>query len=89
MHVPYSMDDSEPDLYGSLGGHSDDYQDLASSYGDPADRIPTRTPMYVFYNETELAKSEVFHRLLLRSLKCKERQIDELRQEILTLMESK
>lgn len=21
MHVPYSMDDSEPDLYGSLGGH--------------------------------------------------------------------
>lgn len=21
MYVPYSMDDSEPDLYGSLGGH--------------------------------------------------------------------
>lgn len=27
MNVPYSMDDSEPDLYGSLGGHSnDDYE---------------------------------------------------------------
>lgn len=42
MHVPYSMDDSEPDLYGSLGGHndSDDYytqtkwesEDRASAY---------------------------------------------------------
>lgn len=21
MHVPYSMDDTEPDLYGGLGGH--------------------------------------------------------------------
>lgn len=24
MHVPYSMDDNEPDLYGGMGGSSDD-----------------------------------------------------------------
>lgn len=87
MHIPYSMDDSEPDLVAPWGQYND-HQDLASSYGDPADRIPTRTPMFVFHSELELAQSEVFHRLLLRSLKCKERQIDELRQEILNLMES-
>lgn len=27
MHVPYSMDDSEPDLYGTLGSHGVDYED--------------------------------------------------------------
>lgn len=26
MHIPYSMDDSEPDLYGGLGGHSGDQE---------------------------------------------------------------
>lgn len=24
MHVPYSMDDNQPDLYGGMGGYSDD-----------------------------------------------------------------
>lgn len=24
MHVPYSMDDREPDLYGGMGGYNDD-----------------------------------------------------------------
>lgn len=28
MHVPYSMDDSEPDLYGSLGSSVDEVNDL-------------------------------------------------------------
>lgn len=88
MNVPYSMDDREPDLVAPWGQYND-HQDLATSYGDPADRIPDPTPMYVFYSEIELAQSEVFHRLLIRTLKCKERQIDELRLEILNLMESK
>lgn len=81
MHVPYSMDDSEPDLYGSLGGR---YSDEPDDYPPPPN-----PPMYVFHNEIELAQSDVFRRMLLMALKCKERQIDELRQEILNLMELK
>lgn len=26
MHVPYSMDDNEPDLYGGMGGRRDEYE---------------------------------------------------------------
>lgn len=35
MKVPYSMDDSEPDLYGGLGGHhSDDWETQTKWEGD-------------------------------------------------------
>lgn len=39
MNVPYSMDDSEPDLYGSLGGRSndDDYYETQTKW-DGVDR---------------------------------------------------
>lgn len=85
MHVPYSMDDSEPDLVAPWGQYND-HQDSASSYGDPVNYNPP-TPMYVFYSEMELAQSEVYHRLLLRSLKHKDREIDRLRNEILQMMQ--
>lgn len=32
MHVPYSMDDNEPDLYGSLGGRQEDGECEGNSY---------------------------------------------------------
>lgn len=83
MHVPYSMDDSEPDLHCGMGGQRSDDRDMCSSW-EPA---PRPQPKYVFYSDEELAQSEVFHRLLNKTLKCKERQIDELRQEILKMME--
>lgn len=90
MHVPYSMDDSEPDLHCGMGGHGYDYphddRDLCSPWGDPKP-IPQPKPMYVFMNELELVQSEVFHRLMLKTIACKERQIDELRQEIIKMME--
>lgn len=90
MLVPYSMDESEPDLYGGMGGQSYDYppddRDLCSPW-EPSEPTPRPQPKYVFYSEEELAQSEVFHRLLNKTLKCKERQIDELRQEILKMME--
>lgn len=93
MHVPYSMDDSEPDLYGSLGGqqdlYSDDQQDLYSSYGgregfpapEPVQRQLDLQPLLSFASEEELVLSEVFQRHLKKSLAFKQRQIDELRQE--------
>lgn len=96
MHVPYSMDDSEPDLHCGMGGFGgNDYEyppddrDLGPPWGEPVNRSkpkPVVKPMYVFYNETELAQSEVYHRLLLRSLKHKDREIDALRKEILGMM---
>ena len=87
MKVPYSMDDDEPDLYGSLGGHQPDDQDLHSSCGDPVQRkLPlVSTPMFVFYSVEELVTSEEFQRQLGMALKSKQKQIDELRVEILEL----
>lgn len=32
MHVPYSMDDSEPDLYGSFGSCTDTADDIDDRY---------------------------------------------------------
>lgn len=103
MLVPYCMDDSEPDLYGSLGGHQPDDQDLQSSYngrdggyGGPGKRSAIThqetlalkpVPMYVFNNEEELVTSEVFQRHLSMALKSKDRTIDILRVEILSLDE--
>lgn len=102
MKVPYSMDESEPDLYGTLGGHQPDDQDLQSSYhgrdggyGDCTKRSAPQqeqldlkpVPMYVFYNLEELVSSEVFQHQLSMALKSKQRQIDELRVEILALDE--
>lgn len=82
MHVPYSMDDSEPDLYGGLGGHveRDDNMPQASLDLKPV-------PLYVFYSQEEMYKSDAFQHMLGKVLKCKERQIDELRVEILELNE--
>lgn len=93
------MDDSEPDLYGGLGGHQPDDQDLQSSYngrdggyGDctkPHQEVLELkpVPMFVFYNIEELVTSDVFQRQLSMALKSKGRQIDELRVEILELHE--
>ena len=90
MHVPYSMDDSEPDLYGSLGGRysdgPDDYQDLASSYGDPSENRPSKPPMFLFHTVEDLVRSDIFHELLLKSLVHKDREIARLRNEILDMM---
>lgn len=94
MRVPYSMDDDEPDLYGSLGGHQPDDQDLHSSHGgrDGGYGNPTQSamdlkpvPMFVFYSVEELVTSEEFQRQLSMALKSKQKQIDELRIEILEL----
>lgn len=97
MHVPYSMDDSEPDLYGGMGGYmDDDQQDLYSSrngrdggYGDggkcPELPLPKPAPMFTFANERELVSSEVFQRYLCAALKHKDKDIHELRVEILEL----
>ena len=85
MHVPYSMDDSEPDLVAPWGSYND-FPDRRETY-DPEPYIPPPKPMFVFWSEEELAQSDVFHKLLLRSLKCKDKHIDELRQEIIDMME--
>ena len=97
MQIPYSMDDSEPDLYGSLGGHDVDQQDLVSScngrdggYGNPGEQAGLDlkpVPMFVFYSEEEMYTSKAFQVALGKTLKHKQRQIDELRLEILTLHE--
>lgn len=78
MHVPYSMDDSIPDLYGSYGGEVDDshQQDLPLS---------PPSPMFSFNSEQELIQSEVFQRCLCKTLEHKERDIHKLRLEILEL----
>lgn len=93
MHVPYSMDDREPDLGCGFGGHTFDYppddRDLGSPWGEPvrrADPPDPPKPMYVFWSEEELARSEVFQRLLNRTLVHKDRQIEELRIEILGML---
>lgn len=43
MHVPYSMDDSEPDLYGGMGGQR--FDDEAPDWEPPVERM---------YSETEV-----------------------------------
>lgn len=95
MQVPYSMDDSEPDLHCGMGGQSDD-QDLYSSsggrdggYGDPANTVYVPSTALVFASEEDMLLSEVYQRNLAKSLACKQRQIDELRQEILNMLQSK
>lgn len=78
MHVPYSMDDSEPDLHCGMGGSQVDREDQIDMELKPV-------PMYVFYNVEELVTSEVFQRQLSMALKSKDKQIDELRNENLDL----
>lgn len=65
MHVPYSMDDSEPDLYGSLGGsscHNDDWETQTKWEGNNIDPYPhstTYNPMIVeqkSYSQAEMDK---------------------------------
>lgn len=84
MHVPYSMDDREPDLVAPWGSY-DDFPDTRDSYEPDPEPDPPK-PMYVFWSEEELARSEVFQRLLNRTLVHKDRQIEELRIEILGML---
>lgn len=76
MHVPYSMDDSEPDLYGGYGGH---VENDAVRYDPP-------TPLYQFYTTEELLSCPVVRDHVRKSLECSQRQIDALRREILEMM---
>lgn len=85
MHVPYSMDDSEPDLVAPWGQYND-HQDLVSSYGDPVNYNPPKPPMFVFQTVEDLARSDIFKQLLLKGLQHKDREIERLRNEILDMM---
>lgn len=91
MKVPYSMDESEPDLHCGMGGCQFEYdeQDLVSShggrdggYGDPVSHA-NRPAMFTFISEEELVASEVFQKHLRLALASSQRTIDALRQEIL------
>lgn len=83
MHVPYSMDDSEPDLVAPWGTY-DDFPDRRETY-EP-EYIPPKPPMFVFHTVEDLVRSEIFHELLLKSLVHKDREIARLRNEILDMM---
>lgn len=79
MHVPYSMDDSIPDLYGSYGGEVDESTPQRELLLSPP------SPMFSFSSEQELIQSDVFQRCLCKTLEHKDRDIHQLRLEILEL----
>lgn len=73
MHVPYSMDDSEPDLYGSLGGH----------HMEPMHACTPYRPMFEFDSIQDLLSHPIVREHVRKTIESKQRQIDELRIEIL------
>ncbi|MNC11476.1 hypothetical protein D3C75_591750 [compost metagenome] len=84
MHVPYSMDDREPDLYGSLGGGCDEEwetqtkwesEDRSSGYADP---YPHSTIYHPVIEQTKLYNQEDMTKVIQHNL----RDISELRSEI-------
>jgi hypothetical protein len=76
------MDDSEPDLYGGLGGHVDQDDNMPQA---SLDLKPV--PMFVFHSEADLMTSNVFQQALGKALASKDRYIHALRVEILELHE--
>lgn len=84
MHVPYSMDDSEPDLGGCMpGGICDDtsgWRDYETGHIQPEPN-----PEFVFMTELDLVRSDVFQKHLNMALKKKDQQIEEYRRELLDI----
>lgn len=89
MHVPYSMDDSEPDLGGCMpgGSHRDHDTSRDTSWHDYETVQAPPKPEFVFMTEMDLVRSEVFMKHIRMALKGKDRQIHEMRVENLMLAE--
>jgi len=88
MHVPYSMDDSEPDLGCGFGGITQDDHKIGWRDYETVHIPPEPKPEFVFMTEMDLVKSDVFMKHIRMALKGKDRQIHELRLEILELSQS-
>lgn len=86
MHVPYSMDDSEPDLYGGMGGYSSfedtqtkwDCEDRSDSYSHSTSYTPVIAKTV---NEKLVFTQEDMNKVIQSHIK----QIDGYRNEILEL----
>lgn len=74
MHVPYSMDDSEPDLYGSLGSYTETTDDIDDRYWSKKNVRMEKVECVKFFTQEDINK------LLHKHMQT----IDEMRRDIVS-----